>query len=127
MLGTELIEDLNRIACAEQQERLRADPARAADAIQSLRFIDSTQLSRYAREGWLTRDEVDLIERFLAFARDRLTPVPAGADPLGFTRSDAGWQAVRSRALELVLALDAFVDIGVPGWGHQHGRRASGR
>jgi hypothetical protein len=119
MRRTALIEDLNRLACAAEQDRFAADPARVRDALDRLRWIDISELDRFRREGWLGRDELDLIERFLSYARERLTPIPEGLDPLEFARADPGWALVRERAFELVEALDAFVDIGVPGWGHQ--------
>jgi hypothetical protein len=119
MRRTALIEDLNRLACAAEQDRFAADPARLREALERLRWIDISELDRFRRERWLDRAELDLIERFLGFARDRLAPIPEGIDPLEFTRADTGWALVRERAFELVEALDAFVDIGVPGWGHQ--------
>lgn len=128
LLRSALIEDLNRLACPADQERLAADPARARYALERLRWIDTSDLGRYRREGWLDARELDLIERFFGFARDRLPAIPADQDALAFTRADPGWQVVRERAGELVLALDAFVDIGVPGWGRQHAssRRGGG-
>ena len=119
MLRTSLVEDLNRLACPAAQERLAPDPARAREALNSLRFLDTTELDRYAREGWLRREELDHIERFAGIARDNLVRVPEDLDPVEFTRRHEGWQITRERALELVVALDAFVDIGVAGWGHQ--------
>lgn len=116
MLGTALIEDLNRLACAEEQDRYASDPERARDALERLRWIDTTQLDRFAREGWLARAELDLVERFLGFVRGRLSPIPPGADPVAWTRADPDWQAVRERANELLAGLDAFIDIGVAGW-----------
>ena len=104
MLGTALIEDLNRLACAREQERYAAEPERAREALTRLRWVDTTELERYRREEWLARAEVDLIERLLRFASDRLSRIPEDADPLAFTRADPGWQAVRERALELVVA-----------------------
>ena len=123
MLGTALIEDLNRLACAEEQERYAAEPERARESLMRLRWVDTTELERYRREEWLARGEVDMIERLLRFASDRLGRIPDDADALAFTRADPGWQAVRERALELVVALDAFIDIGVAGWGHQYAPR----
>lgn len=117
MLATALIEDLNRLACAAEQERFERDPARARDALERLRFIDTSELDRFARDGWLDRDETGLIERFLKFARDRLPPIPPDEDAVRWTRGDPGWQLVRERALELVSGLDAAIDLGVPGWG----------
>jgi hypothetical protein len=119
MRRTSLVEDLNRLACAAEQDRFAADAGRVREALDRLRWIDISELDRFRRERWLDRDEVDLIERFLSFARERLPPIPDGLDPLEFTRADPGWALVRERAFELVEALDAFVDIGVPGWGHQ--------
>jgi len=124
MLETALIEDLNELACPAAQDRFAEDPSRARDAIERLRFIDLSELDRYAREGWLEREELDLIERFASDARDRLHPVPPGADPIAFTHADPDWQATRERALELVIALDAFIDLGVPGWGQSYARHA---
>jgi hypothetical protein len=118
------VEDLNRLACPEEQEGFASDPPRARDALDRLRWIDTTELERWVREGRLSRREHDLIEQFCVFARERLAPIPRGADALAFTRADPGWQAVRERALELVDALDAFVDLGVAGWGAA--RRAGG-
>jgi hypothetical protein len=120
MRQTTLLEDLNRLACAEAQDQYASDPSRAREALNSLRWIDSTELNRYRREGWLERDEIDMIERFLNFAQERLVRIPGDSDPLAFTRSDPGWCSVRERALEIVIALDGFVDIGVPGWGQQY-------
>jgi hypothetical protein len=119
MLRTALVEDLNRLACAAEQERFAADRARARESLDRLRWIDISELDRYRRDEWLDRDELDLIERFLSFAQERLAPIPEALDPVEFTRADPGWALVRERAFELVEALDAFVDIGVPGWGHQ--------
>ena len=119
MLGTALIEDLNRLACSEDQEQLADDSERAREALNRLRWIDTTQIERFRSDGWLSRDEVDLIERFLGFAHERLVPVPERVDPVAFTRGDPGWQSVRERARELLLGLDAFIDIGVPGWARQ--------
>ncbi len=115
MLQTSLIEDLNRLACSEEQERYAEEPARARDALERLRWIDATQIDRFGRDGWLARDELDLIERFLGFARERLGKIPVDADPVRWTRADPGWQAVRERANELLSGLGAFIDIGVPG------------
>ncbi len=122
LLGTSLIEDLNRLACAAEQERLEAQPARAREALERVRWVDTTELPRYRREGKLDRREHDLIEQFCSFAHERLAPIPRDQDAVAFTRADPGWQAVRERALELVTALDAFVDVGVPGWAHQYQR-----
>ncbi len=118
MLQTALVEDLNSVACAAVQERLASEPAR--EALERLRWIDTTEIERYRREGWLDAREIDLIDRFCAFARERLGPIPASVDAVEFTRADTGWSAVREQALELVMALDAFIDVGVPGWGQQH-------
>ncbi len=120
MLRTPLIEDLNRLGCPEEQERLAPDSARAREALARLRWIDTTELDRYGRQSWLGREELDLIERFLRFAQERLSPIPEAADAVSFTRADPGWQVVRERARELIMALDAFIDIGVAGWGHQY-------
>jgi hypothetical protein len=117
MLRTALIEDVNRIGCAALLEGLRADPARARDALDRMRWIDLSELDRFGRAGWLTRGELELIESFAAFARERLRPAPEGRDPVDFARCDPGWHLVRERAVELLEALDAFVDLGVPGWG----------
>jgi hypothetical protein len=119
-LRSSLIEDLNRLACAEAQDRLAPDPERAREALVRLRWIDPTELERCRREAWLDEQEAGLVARFLELTRERLTPIPRDVDPIAFTHADAGWQAVRERALELVAALDAFIDIGVPGWGHQY-------
>ena len=120
MLGTALLEDLNRLACVQAQDRHAGDPTRAREALDSLRWIDTTQLERYLRDGWLERDEVVLIERLVQFARDRLGRIPEQIDPIEFTRSDPGWYAVRERALETLVALDGFIDLGIPGWGRQY-------
>ena len=116
MLGTSLIEDLNRLACAAEQDRHARDPQRARQALESLRWVDTSELDRYSRDGWLGREELDLIERFLGFARERLHPIPPDVDAVDWTRSDPDWQAVRERANELLDGLDARVDIGVDGW-----------
>lgn len=116
MLHTSLIEDLNRLACAEDQDRYRTDAPRARDALDRLRWIDTSQMERFRRDGWLGRDESDLIERFLTFAHDRLAVIPNDEDPVIWTRGDPGWQIVRERAIELLEGLDAKIDIGVPGW-----------
>ena len=120
MLRTSLIEDLNLLACAEAQERFGDDLERAREALTRLRWIDTTQLSRYREQGWLDTYEVNLIEQFFRFARERLTPIPETDDAVEFARSDPGWAMVRERALELLIALDAFIDIDVPGWGQQY-------
>jgi len=122
MLRTALIEDLNELACAEAQERYASDPSRARDALDRLRFLDLSELARCSREGWLSTAEVNLIERLASFARSRLGPIPTSVDAVVFTRADADWQAVRERARDLLIALDAFVDLGVAGWGHQYPR-----
>jgi hypothetical protein len=116
MLGTALIEDLNRLACPAEQERFADDPERARHALDRLRFIDTSEIERYGREGWLAREELDLIERFLAFARARMSVIPGDADALAWTTGDPGWQLARERAGELLEGLDAFIDIGVGGW-----------
>lgn len=121
MLRTALIEDLNRLGCAAEQERHAGDPPRLREALDRLRFIDTTELERYRREGWLAPEEADLIERFRDLAAGRLTELPSSADPLEFTRADPGWQVVRERARELLHALDAFIDLSVPGWGPSSG------
>ena len=77
-------------------------------------------MSHYRERGWLDAHEVDLIEQFFRFARERLTPIPETDDAVEFARSDPGWAMVRERALELLIALDAFIDIDVPGWGQQY-------
>ena len=115
MLQTSLIEDLNRLACSAEQDRYAEEPARARDELERLRWIDTTQIDRFGRDGWLARDELDLIERFLGFARERLSAIPIQADPVSWTRGDPGWQAVRERANELLEGLGAFIDIGVSG------------
>ena len=120
MLRTTLVEDLNRLACAEAQERFGSDLERVRDALTRLRWIDSTEVSHYRERGWLDAHEVDLIEQFFRFARERLTPIPETDDAVEFARSDPGWAMVRERALELLIALDAFIDIEVPGWGQQY-------
>ena len=124
LLHTALIEDLNRLACPAEQDRLAAEASRAREALDGLRWIDTTELPRWQRQGWLDRRESDLIEQFFRFAGERLGVIPSDQDPLDFTRADPGWQAVRERAVELVVALDAFVDIGVPGWGRQYKAQA---
>jgi hypothetical protein len=116
MLGTSLIEDLNRLACSEEQDRYASEPPRARDALDRLRWIDTSLIDRYLRDDWLSRHEVDLIERFLSFARERLQAIPEDTDPVEWTRGDPGWQAVRERANELLEGLEGFVDIGVSGW-----------
>ncbi len=116
MLGTALIEDLNRLACSEEQDCHAGDPERAREALDRLRWIDASEIDRYGREGWLAREELDLIERFLGFARERLRTIPPGVDPVDWTRGDPGWQAVREHANELLAGLDAYIDIGVAGW-----------
>lgn len=116
MLRTTLIEDLNSLACPAAQDLYAADPARARSALERLRFIDTTEMDRWGRDGWLDRDELSLIERFLRFARERLRAIPDDVDPVDWTRGDPGWQVVRERANELLDGLGAFIDIGVPGW-----------
>lgn len=118
MLKTSLIEDLNRLACAADQARYKGDPERARSALERLRYIDTSEIDRFSRDGWLARDELDLIERFLRFARDRLPAIPAEADALSWTDGDHGWQIVRERANELLQGLDGYIDIGVAGWEH---------
>ncbi|MFQ5513561.1 MAG: hypothetical protein ACE5FG_03925 [Myxococcota bacterium] len=108
MLRTTLIEDLNRLARPEEQERLADDPTRAREALDRLRWIDTSELERFRREAWLNREELDLIERFLRTLAERLPPIPEGVDPVGFTRADPGWQVVRERARELLTALEAL-------------------
>ena len=117
ILRSTLIEDLNHLACPAAQDRLRDEPERAREALNRLRFVDTSELDRFRREGALSDHEADLIERFTSFAQSRLAAVPSDVDPVSFTRAHAGWQSVRERALELVRALDAFVDVGVAGWG----------
>jgi len=126
MLRTSLIEDLNHLACPAAQDRYADDPARAREALDRLRFLDLSELDRYARDGWLAREEIDLIERFASDALGRLRPLPGEGDPIAFTRGDPDWQATRERALELVIALDAFIDLGVPGWGQSYPRQSDG-
>jgi hypothetical protein len=120
MLRTALVEDLNLLACADAQARYADDQSRAREALDSLRWIDTTQIDRYAQEGWLERNEVDIIERVCSFAAERLVAIPPQADPIEFTRADPNWYAVRERALEALIALDAFIDLDVPGWGVQY-------
>ncbi len=120
MLGTALLEDLNRLACVEAQDRYAGDRARAREALDTLRWIDTTQLERYGRDGWLQRDEIVLIERLVQFTRDRLPRIPEHTDPIEFTRADPGWYVVRERALETLVALDGFIDLGIAGWGRQY-------
>jgi hypothetical protein len=119
MLETVLVEDLNQLACPQAQERYARDPERAREALNRLRFMDFSEVRNCRRQGWLADEEADLIERLGSFARTRLVPIPAHVDPVAFTRAHEGWQAVRERALELLVALDAFVDVGVAGWGRQ--------
>lgn len=116
MRRTAFVEDLNRLACPAEQDRFRDDPERARLALDRLRYIDTSELDRYQRRAWLDRDEIALIERFLSLARGRLRAPPDGTDPIAWTRADPGWQAVRERAKELIEALDARIEIGVPGW-----------
>lgn len=125
LLRTTLIEDLNRLACPEAQDRLAGDESRVREALGQLRWIDTTELPRYRRDGWLDSREADLIHQFVRFAEQRLSPIPDEQDALVFTRADPDWQAVRERAAELVRALDAFIDIGVPGWGQDAPGHAS--
>ncbi len=122
MLGTALIEDLNRLACPAEQERFASDPDRARHALDRLRFIDTSEIERYRRDGWLAPEELDLTERFLAFAHTRMGAIPGDVDALAWTKGDPGWQLVRERAAELLEGLDGFIDIGVEGWS----RRARG-
>ena len=126
MLRTSLIEDLNRLACPEDQERFAPDPPLAREALSRLRWIDTTEIERYRRESWLAPEELDLIERFLRVVRERLNPIPDDVDPVGFTRSDPGWQIVREHARELLTALDGFVDIGIAGWSAGGGASGGG-
>lgn len=127
MLQTPVVEDLNRLGCPEDQERHAGEPARSREALERLRWIDTSDLDHYHRQGWISRHERELLERFFGFARDRLCALPPGEDPLDFSRADPGWQVVRERARELLQALDAFADIGVDGWGHQYRPRDPGR
>ncbi len=122
MLATTLIEDVNRIGCAELLADLARDPERARDVLDRLRWIDTSELERFRRTGWLTRGELDLIESFTSLARERLRPVPPGSDPVAFARSDPGWHLVRERAIALLEALDGFVDLGIAGWRGRAGR-----
>ncbi len=41
-------------------------------------------------------------------------------DPIEFTRADPNWYAVRERYLEALIALDGFIELGVPGWVSQY-------
>ena len=116
MLRTALIEDLNCLACSSEQERFADEPRRAREALDRLRFIDTSSLDRYARDGWLARDELDLIERFFGFARERLIKIPEDVDAVEWTRADPGWQVVRERANELLDGLDGRIDLGISGW-----------
>ena len=116
MLKTSLIEDLNCLACAAEQERYGDDPERARTALERLRYIDTSEIDRFHRDGWLARGELDLIERFLSFARERLLAIPEEVDALGWTCADPGWQIVRERAGELLRGLEGYIDIGVAGW-----------
>ena len=116
MLETSLIEDLNCLACSDEQERYESDPPRARNALDRLRFIDTSPLDRYARDGWIGRDELVLFERFFSFARERLGRIPEDSDAVEWTRADPGWQMVRERANELLDGLDARIDPGVSGW-----------
>ena len=125
MLGSSLIEDLNRLACPQAQDRFAGDPERARDALERLLWIDTTQLDRFRDDGWITREEGDLVERFAQFASERMVALPPGVDALAFTRSHAGWQIARERACELLIALNGFIDIGVAGWGRQYGVAAT--
>ena len=72
LLHTALIEDLNRLACSADQDRLGGDASRAREALDALRWIDTTELPRWRRQGWLDRREGDLIEQFFRFAAERL-------------------------------------------------------
>jgi hypothetical protein len=120
LLRSTLIEDLNQLACPAAQDLQRADPARARESLNRLRFLDTSELDRFLRQGWLARGEADRIERLASFLSERLTPVPEDRDPIGFAHADGSWRSAREQALELVMALDAFVDVGVPGWGRQY-------
>jgi hypothetical protein len=82
MLQTTLLEDLNRLACAEAQDQYGSDPRRAREALESLRWIDTTELGRYRREGWLARGELEVIERFLSFSQGRLADLTPIAIPV---------------------------------------------
>jgi hypothetical protein len=120
LLRSSLIEDLNRLACPSAQDQLAGDPRHVRESLNRLRFLDTTELDRYLRQGWLAGEEADRIERLASFVTERLPRVPDLVDPIAFTHGDAVWQSAREQALELVIALDAFVDVGVPGWGRQY-------
>jgi hypothetical protein len=120
LLGTSLVEDLNRLACSDAQDQLARDPERARESLNRLRFLDTSELDRFLRQGWIASDEADRIERLASFAAERLPKVPSGCDPIAFTHGDDVWQSAREQARELLIALDAFVDVGVPGWGRQY-------
>ena len=127
MLRTPVVEDLNRLGCPQEQERHAAEPARAREALERLRWIDTSDLDHYHRQGWISRHERELLEHFFGFARERLVALPADEDALDFSRADPGWQVVRERARERLQARDAFTDIGVAGWGHQYRSEAAVR
>jgi len=120
LLSSALIEDLNQLACSAAQDRLSGGAERIREALNRLRFLDTTELDRFVREGWLRRGEADRLENLVGFVSQRLAPVPADCDPIAFTHGDPSWRTARERALELLLALDAFVEIGVPGWGRKY-------
>ncbi len=126
LLRSSLVEDLNRLACAEAQDQLGGDPERARDSLNRLRFLDTSELDRFLREGWIGSDEADRIERLASFVAERLPRVPESCDPIAFTHGDEVWQTAREQARELLVALDAFVDLGVPGWGRQYRPEAPG-
>jgi hypothetical protein len=120
LLDSALIEDLNRLACPGVQDQLGGDPARAREALNRLRFLDTSEIDHYLRERWLRSDEAERIESLASELREKLPSVPSHADPIAFTHSSEQWQIAREQARELLIALDAFVDIGVPGWGSQY-------
>ena len=124
LLRSSLIEDLNRLACAAAQDEFAGDPVRARESLNRLRFLDTTELDRYLRQGWIGSEEADRIERLSSFVTERLPRVPESTNPIAFTHGDATWQSAREQALELLIALDAFIDVGVPGWGRQYRREA---
>ena len=64
MLKTTLVEDLNCLACAAEQERYRDDPERARSALERLRYIDTSEIARFQqalRELLLERREVGML------------------------------------------------------------------
>ena len=87
MLRTPLLEDLNRLACVEAQDAYREDQARARDALDTPRWIDTTQLDRYQRDGAGER----AAESYLRAA----SRVPSGG-----SHCSASWTRRRSRSCE---------------------------